>query len=68
MTIRLFTDRGRFSGSGEGYGASAAFDDATDVLERNVLDGKEREHADRATKADRDRERAAQLVGWWLGN
>jgi CBS domain-containing protein len=64
ITVRLFTDEGQFSGSGEGYGARAAFDEATDVLERNVLDGKERERG--AQLSEDKRERAEQLLGWWI--
>ena len=64
ITVRLFTDEGQFSGTGEGYGAKAAFDDATDVLERNVLDDKERGQAARASEDKR--ERSERLLGWWL--
>ena len=38
--IRLRTDRGQVAGSGEGYGADAAFHVALDKLERNVLEMK----------------------------
>jgi predicted transcriptional regulator/ribosome-associated translation inhibitor RaiA len=36
--IRLRTNKGQAAGSGEGYGADAAFGVATDKLERNVLE------------------------------
>ncbi|MFB6312216.1 MAG: CBS domain-containing protein, partial [Salinirussus sp.] len=36
--IRLRTNRGQAAGSGEGYGADAAFRVALDTLERNVLE------------------------------
>jgi CBS domain-containing protein/ribosome-associated translation inhibitor RaiA len=38
--IRLRTNRGQAAGSGEGYGAEAAFYVAVDTLERNVLEMK----------------------------
>ncbi len=38
--IRLRTNRGQVAGSGEGYGAGAAFHVALDKLERNVLEMK----------------------------
>jgi CBS domain-containing protein len=38
--IRLRTNRGQMAGSGEGYGADAAFHVALDTLERNVLEKK----------------------------
>lgn len=38
--IRLRTNRGQVAGSGEGYGADAAFHVALDKLERNVLEMK----------------------------
>jgi CBS domain-containing protein len=63
-TVRLFTDRGIHSGTGEEYGAEAAFDSACDLLERNVLDEKGREDIDR-TPDDR-RERNEHLLEWWL--
>ena len=62
-TIRLFTDRGRFSGSGEGYGARAAFGEASDVVEENVLESKER--TDPRNIAEHERQRAAELLDWW---
>ncbi|MFB6131267.1 MAG: CBS domain-containing protein [Salinigranum sp.] len=64
VTIRLFTDRGQFSGSGEGYGARVAFDKATDVLERNVLDDKERAASEQVSEDKQ--ERAEELLGWWI--
>lgn len=64
VTVRLFTDEGRFSGSGEGYGARAAFRAAAETLEENVLESKERNHPRRMARTGRiDVEK---LVGWWL--
>lgn len=64
VTIRLFTDEGRFSGSGEGYGARAAFGQAADVIEENVLEEKARDHPSQvARKGGFD---AEKLLGWWL--
>ena len=62
-TVRLFTDEGRFAGTGEGYGASAAFDEAADKLERNVLDDKERKMP--MNQVQHERERTAELLQWW---
>jgi CBS domain-containing protein len=38
--IRLYTDRGLYIASGEGYGASHALNEARDVLERQIRDRK----------------------------
>jgi CBS domain-containing protein len=38
--IRLYTDQGLYVGSGEGYGASHALNEARDVLERQIRDRK----------------------------
>ena len=38
--IRLYTDRGLYIASGEGYGASHAMNEARDVLERQIRDRK----------------------------
>ncbi|MFW6017965.1 MAG: CBS domain-containing protein [Halapricum sp.] len=38
--IRLYTDRGLYIASGEGYGASHALNEARDVLERRIRDRK----------------------------
>lgn len=66
-TARLFTDTGRFVGTGEEFGAAAAFDEATEVLEENVLERKGRA-TDRHTRKDspEKREEAERLLGWWL--
>lgn len=63
-TIRLFTDRGRFAGTGEAYGAAPALRDARDCLERNVLDDKE--HAQTRARSGRNQEEQEKLLGWWL--
>lgn len=48
--IRLSTDRGLFIGSGEGYGARHAINEARDVLERRIRDdktyGRSKKHPD----------------------
>jgi len=38
--IRLYTDRGLYIASGEGYGASHAINEASDILERQIRDEK----------------------------
>jgi CBS domain-containing protein len=63
-TIRLFTNKGRFAGTGEEYGAAPAIRGARDNLERNVLDDKE--YADSKKRSPGDREDAQKLLGWWL--
>lgn len=60
--IRLYTDRGMFMASGEGYGASHAINEARDVLERRIRDdktyGQTKKHPDEAFWNKR--------FGWWL--
>ncbi|WP_123538534.1 CBS domain-containing protein [Halosimplex salinum] len=63
-TIRLFTDRGRFAGTGEEYGDAPAIRSARDNLERTVLDDKGRTMKDR--RGRRSQEDAERLLGWWL--
>jgi CBS domain-containing protein len=66
-TVRLFTDRGRFSGSHEGYGAGQAFRGAADVVEQNVLQEKGRELDTHARKGTDQKQRHLEsLVGWRL--
>jgi CBS domain-containing protein len=60
--IRLFTDRGHFVGTGEGYGARHALHLARNVLERQILEGKEYGR----TKKHPDDEVREKLYGWWL--
>lgn len=62
-TIRLFTDEGLFSGSGEGYGAQASFSEAAEIVEKNALDDKERQSPRR--QMEQEPERTANLVEWW---
>jgi hypothetical protein len=38
--IRLFTDKGFFTGSGEGYGARHALHEARDIVDRQIRDRK----------------------------
>ena len=63
-TIRLFTNKGRFAGTGEEYGAAPAIRAARDRLERTVLDDKS--HAMKERDSSRTREEAEHLLGWWL--
>lgn len=60
--IRLFTDRGLFIGSGEGYGASHAIHQAREVIARRIRDDKtyaqSKKHPDEAFWEKR--------FGWWL--
>jgi CBS domain-containing protein len=67
VTIRLFTDVGRFIGTGEEYGAAPAFDDAAEILEENVLEQKSREMALHNRKdSPEKRQEIEHLLGWWL--
>lgn len=66
-TIRLFTDVGLFSGSGEEYGAAAAFDEAAEILEENVLEQKSRGmNLHNRKDSPEKREEIEHLLGWWL--
>ena len=58
--VRLYTDRGHFIASGEGFGATAALNAAEDVLERELRDAKTREQ--RGRHVDPEQLRAA--YGW----
>jgi CBS domain-containing protein/ribosome-associated translation inhibitor RaiA len=60
--IRLHTDRGLFIASGEGYGASAAINEARDKLERRIRDAK----TDGKSKKHPDEEYWERRFGWWL--
>jgi len=62
-TVRLFTDEGVFSGTGEEYGARPAFKTAAETAESNALERKERESP--RHQAEQERERTAELVAWW---
>lgn len=60
--IRLFTDKGHFVGTGEGYGASHALNIARNVVERKILDDKQYAR----TKKHPTEEERAKLHGWEL--
>lgn len=60
--IRLHTDRGLFIGSGEGYGASHALNEAQDVLERQIRDKKTHGRS----KKPPDEEFWEKRFGWLL--
>lgn len=67
VTIRLFTDVGRFIGTGEEYGDVAAFDEAAEVLEENVLEEKGRGmNLHNRKDSPEKREEIEHLLGWWL--
>ena len=65
-TVRLFTDEGLFAGTGEDYGARAAFGEAADILEKNALSDKQRKSP--RSQMEHERERTADLLQWWRGN
>ncbi|MFC7154089.1 CBS domain-containing protein [Halomarina halobia] len=66
-TVRLFTDRGRFAGSAEAYGAEQSFREASEVLEENVLEEKGRELNTHTRKdTPEKREEIERLLGWWV--
>jgi CBS domain-containing protein len=60
--IRLFTDKGHFVGTGEGYGAAHAIRLAANVLERSILEGKDYARS----KKHPDPDELSKLYGWWL--
>lgn len=60
--IRLFTDKGHFVGTGEGYGASHALHLARNVVERKILEGKDYAR----TKKHPTKEDWSKVFGWWL--
>lgn len=60
--LRLFTDKGYFVGSGEGYGASHAIRLAANVVERQILEGKTYGQ----NKKHPPQEEWEKLYGWWL--
>lgn len=60
--IRLFTDKGHFVGTGEGYGAGHAIRLAANILERQLLEGKE--YGQTMKKASEDE--LTKMLGWWL--
>lgn len=60
--IRVFTDKGHFVGTGEGYGASHAIHVARNILERQILEGKEYGKSKKhPSEAD-----VSKFLGWWL--
>lgn len=60
--IRLYTDRGLYLASGEGYGASHAINEARDVLERQLRDKKTYGRS----KKPRSDDYWEKRFGWWL--
>lgn len=60
--IRLFTDKGPFVGTGEGYGASHALHLARNVAEGEILEGKEYAR----TKKHPTEDEWSKVYGWWL--
>jgi CBS domain-containing protein len=60
--VRLHTDRGLYIGSGEGYGAQHALNEARDVLERQLRDRKTTEQA----RKPRGEEYWEKRFGWLL--
>ncbi|MEF8852747.1 MAG: CBS domain-containing protein [Haloarculaceae archaeon] len=60
--VRLHTDRGLYVASGEGYGASQALGEASDVLERQIRDDK----TDGRTKKHPDEAFWEKRFGWLL--
>jgi CBS domain-containing protein/ribosome-associated translation inhibitor RaiA len=60
--IRLYTDRGLYIASGEGYGASHAINEARDVLERQIRDRKTRGRS----KKHPDEEFWRKRFGWMV--
>ncbi|WP_396610637.1 CBS domain-containing protein [Haloferax sp. S1W] len=62
--IRLYTDKGHFLGTGEGYGASHALNLARNVVERQLLEGKA--HIETKKPPSDPEEYWSKVFGWWL--
>ncbi|RQH02503.1 CBS domain-containing protein [Natrarchaeobius oligotrophus] len=60
--IRLYTDKGTFVASDEGYGDRHAFSLALNAIERQILEGKTSERARMPSGEDV----VAKMYGWWL--
>ncbi|WP_440769624.1 CBS domain-containing protein [Natronorubrum sp. DTA28] len=60
--VRLYTDKGLFIASDEGYGDKHAFSLALNAIERQILEGKTHGRS----KKPADPEEAANVYGWWL--
>ncbi len=60
--LRLYTDKGLFMASGEGYGASHAINEARDILERRILEKKTYGQS----KKKPDEAFWERRFGWWL--
>ncbi|TYL37973.1 hypothetical protein CV102_14745 [Natronococcus pandeyae] len=60
--VRLYTDKGLFVASDEGYGDGHAFSLAINAVERQILEGKT---YGRSKKSD-DEARDSRVYGWWL--
>ncbi|WP_265109964.1 CBS domain-containing protein [Halosolutus halophilus] len=60
--VRLYTDKGLFVASGEGYGDGHAVSLALNAVERQILEGKTHALNER-TGDDAD---VAKMYGWWL--
>ncbi len=60
--IRLYTDKGLFMASGEGFGASHAINETRDLLERQIRDGK----TYKQTKKPPNEAFWEKRFGWWL--
>ncbi|MCU4973867.1 CBS domain-containing protein [Halobacteria archaeon AArc-m2/3/4] len=62
--VRLYTDRGLFIASGEGYGDRHAFSLALNAVERQILEGK----TDGRTKKSATDSELAKMYGWVLSD
>ncbi|SEK30909.1 CBS domain-containing protein [Haloferax larsenii] len=62
--VRLYTDKGHFLGTGEGYGASHALHLARNVVERQLLEGKT--HVETKKPPSDPEEYWSKVFGWWL--
>lgn len=63
VTVRLFTDQGRFVGSAEEYGSRTAFKEAAAVAEGNALEDKSRK--DPREQRSRTSAQPEELLNWW---
>ncbi len=62
--VRLYTDKGTFVASGEGYGDRHAFSLALNAVERQILEGKTYDRS----KKPADGDELAKLYGWVISD
>lgn len=62
VRVRLYTDKGLFVGTSEGYGGKHAFSLALNTVERQILEGKTHGKSMKPKETDE----LEKIYGWWL--